>query len=51
MEFSDCCQSSAFDSNSKKIDVFSIEPAGACAPAGGIVVVSEEGNPHSYVAV
>ena len=49
--FNDCCQSSAFNADAKKVDVFSIQQKGVCGPAGGTVVVSEPGNPHSYVAV
>ena len=51
MNFNDCCQSEMFDSQSKKVDVFSIQQKGVCGPAGGQVVVSEAGNPHSYVLV
>jgi len=51
INFNDCCQSNGFDDSGKQFDIFSVQPAGRCGPAGGLVVVSEPGNPHSYVAV
>lgn len=45
-DFDDCCRST--DGSS---EIFSIQSKGICGPAGGTVVESEEGNPHSYVAV
>lgn len=51
INFSDCCQSPGADGNGKSVSVFSVLKTGDCGPAGGTVVVSEPGNPHSYVAV
>lgn len=51
INFNDCCQSQGVDADGKNFDVFSIQQIGVCGPAGGQVVISEDGNPHSYVAV
>jgi len=44
----DCCQTSSFDGSGGQTKAFSLVGAGEC---DGTVVVSEAGNPHSYVAV
>jgi hypothetical protein len=47
--FKECCQTKAVDHQGDQLDVFSLLQAGECTD--GTVVVSEPGNPHSYVAV
>jgi len=49
--FKECCQEDIFDQNADKTLAFNLMRSGECEDAGGLVVVSEEGNPHSYVAV
>ena len=35
----------------KQIDVFSVQQLGVCSGAGGDVVRSLEGDPHTYINV
>ena len=51
MNFHDCCQTNEFDQNGDPFNVFELYQKGQCEGLGGTIVMSEEGNPHSYVAV
>jgi hypothetical protein len=48
--FKECCQTDAHDGDANPMLDFSLTKSGECEGEGGTVVVSEEGNPHSYVA-
>ena len=41
---SDCCRVSQGNT-----EIFSIQPVGVCEGAGGDIVISEDGDPHSYI--
>lgn len=46
----DCCRTQIRDPDTlKQIDVFSVQQAGVCSGAGGDVVRSLEGDPHTYI--
>jgi len=47
----ECCQSTVIDDQGDQVNVFSLFQRGECTADIGTVVVSEEGNPHSYVAL
>lgn len=49
--FKECCQEDQIDGNGDVTLAFNLMKSGECEEADGTVVVSEEGNPHSYVAV
>merc|ERR1712050_12335 len=49
--FNECCQENQVDGDARITKSFNLMKKGECEPAGGVVVVSEEGNPHNYVAV
>ena len=51
MNFHDCCQTKEFDQEGDPFNIFELYQKGQCEGLGGTIVVSEEGNPHSYVAV
>ena len=49
---SDCCRTRRTDPDTlDPIEVFSVQQLGVCAGAGGTVVRSVEGDPHTYVNV
>lgn len=48
----DCCRTSMTDPDTlKPVDVFSVQQIGVCSGAGGEVVRSVEGDPHTYINV
>jgi len=50
-DFKECCQEDVIGENGEPSNLFNLVRSDECAEIGGTVVVSEPGNPHSYVAV